>query len=81
MLLLPDLLGYWLTGRRVSEATNSSTTGLLDVHTRQWDWDLVDRVGLPRSLFEEVGAPGDIVGSARSSTKSPLTQASLVARR
>lgn len=28
-LLIPDLIGYWLTGRRVTERTNASTTGLL----------------------------------------------------
>ncbi len=37
MLLIPDLLGYWLTGGRVAEVTNASTTGLLDVHRRTWD--------------------------------------------
>ncbi|MBK6885262.1 MAG: hypothetical protein IPH03_01555 [Tetrasphaera sp.] len=29
-LLIPDLLGYWLTGRAVAERTNASTTGLLE---------------------------------------------------
>ena len=31
MLLIPDLIGYWLSGARVSEITNASTTALLDV--------------------------------------------------
>ncbi|MDO5083042.1 MAG: class II aldolase/adducin family protein [Arachnia propionica] len=63
MLLLPDLIGYLLTGRLVAEATNASTTGLLDPHTRQWDWELIDRLGLPRHLFPEVVPPGSIVGT------------------
>ncbi|MFY9892058.1 MAG: FGGY family carbohydrate kinase, partial [Streptosporangiaceae bacterium] len=36
LLLLPDLLGYWLTGAAGAEVTNASTTQLLDVRTRQW---------------------------------------------
>ena len=30
MLLIPDLVGYWLTGGVAAEETNASTTGLLD---------------------------------------------------
>ena len=37
MLLIPDLLGYWLSGAAVTEMTNASSTGLLDVHRRTWD--------------------------------------------
>lgn len=62
LLLLPDLLGYWLTGRVVVERTNASTTGLLDPRTAQWDWELIDRVGLPRRIFPDVVEPGTVVG-------------------
>ena len=33
--MIPDLLGYWLTGARVAEVTNASTTGLLDTRRRR----------------------------------------------
>ena len=36
MLLLPDLLGFWLTGERLAEETNASTTQLLDARTGEW---------------------------------------------
>lgn len=62
MLLIPDLIGYWLTGRQVAEATNASTTGLLDARTRQWDTRLMDRLGYPRELFAPVVAPGTTIG-------------------
>ena len=39
LLLIPDLLGYWLTGAAGAEVTNASTTGLLDVSSRQWATD------------------------------------------
>lgn len=37
MLMLPDLLGFWLTGVQIGERTNASTTGLLDVTTGSWN--------------------------------------------
>ncbi len=41
LLLLPDLLGYWLSGHVGAESTNASTTGLADVRTGRWAPDLV----------------------------------------
>jgi rhamnulokinase len=65
MLLIPDLLGFWLSGVRVSEVTNASTTGLLDVHRRGWDEELGASLGIPTSLFAPLGAPGDVIGPLR----------------
>ena len=51
MLLIPDLLGYWLSGARFAEVTNASTTSLLDVHRRVWDTELIESLGISASLF------------------------------
>ncbi len=61
-LLVPDLLAYWLTGARVAEVTNASTTGLLDATTRQWATGLLDRLELPRDLLADLVQPGDEIG-------------------
>ena len=62
MLLIPDLVTFWLTGRQVTEVTNASTTGLLDPHSRQWNDALIERLGFPRSLFAPLVRPGDDLG-------------------
>jgi rhamnulokinase len=62
LLLIPDLLCYWLSGRRVAEATNASTTQLLDVHSGRWSESLTSRLGIPGKLFPEVIAPGEVIG-------------------
>ncbi len=62
MLLVPDLLACWLTGAVGAEVTNASTTGLLDAGTREWAWELVDTLGLPRGLFPPLTRPGDRLG-------------------
>lgn len=64
-LLLPDLLAYWLTGRRRTEVTNASTTGLLDARTREWSTELFDRLELPRDLFPPLIQPGETLGPLR----------------
>ncbi|RBM20525.1 rhamnulokinase [Prauserella sp. PE36] len=64
MLLLPDLIGYRLTGEFGAEVTNASTTALLDATTRQWSTELADKVGLPAGLLPPLRQPGEPVGTA-----------------
>ncbi|RZT19092.1 rhamnulokinase [Mycobacterium sp. BK558] len=60
-LLIPDLIGYWLTGRQVTERTNASTTGLLNTDGR-WDSELCQLLGVPSDLFPGVVDPGTPLG-------------------
>ena len=62
LLLVPDLITWWLTGRAVCERTNASTTGLLDVHSRDWDPELLALVGVDSSQLGELVDPGTVVG-------------------
>lgn len=63
LLLLPDLLGYWLTGEIGAERTNASTTGLYDATTGTWAIDLAARIGLPWSILPPLRDAGDRVGT------------------
>ncbi len=65
MLMVPDLIGYWLTGVMAAEETNGSTTGLFDIERRGWATDLLDELGLPRAILRPTGRPGEIVGALR----------------
>jgi rhamnulokinase len=62
LLLIPDLLAYWLTGAIGAEVTNASTTGLLDVTTRTWALGLIERAGIPAGIFPPLRQPGDLIG-------------------
>ncbi|QYN38417.1 rhamnulokinase [Pseudonocardia sp. DSM 110487] len=62
LLLLPDLLAYWLTGSRRAEVTNASTTGLLDVGARRWADDVARRVGVDPALFAPLIEAGERIG-------------------
>lgn len=63
LLLMPDLLAYWLTGERGAEITNASTTQLLDVRRRAWDHELMRRVGVDPGLFASLREPGERIGT------------------
>lgn len=62
LLLLPDLLGYWLTGEMGAERTNASTTQLYDVHTGEWATDLARELELPWSILPPLRDAGSVLG-------------------
>ncbi len=66
LLFVPDLLGYWLTGKAAVERTIASTSQLLDARNGGWAWDVIDALGLPRAIFGEIVAPGTVLGPVRS---------------
>lgn len=70
VVLIPDLIAHWLTGELATEVTNASTTGLLDVNTRSWSRELLDRLGLPHDLFPSLQSPGSVRGRIRSEIAS-----------
>jgi rhamnulokinase len=72
MLMLPDLLGFWLTGEQVVERTNASTTGLLDIASGVWNGTLIDKLGLPRALFPPLTEPGSRIGSLREEVAAEI---------
>ena len=61
-MLIPDLMGYWLTGVAGTELTNASTTQLLDASSRGWSTDLAARLGVDVGLFPPLRQPGSRIG-------------------
>lgn len=58
LLFMPDLFSFFLTGKPNNEYTIASTSELLDARTRDWDYALIDELGLPRHIFGEIVQPG-----------------------
>lgn len=61
-LMIPDYLNYRLTGIMKNEYTNATTTQLINAQTNDWDWELLDMLGLPRKIFGKLSLPKDSVG-------------------
>lgn len=62
LLLIPDLIAYWLTGAQGTEVTNASTTGLLDARTRGWSYEVAEAAGVDLARFAPLRNPGDTIG-------------------
>lgn len=72
LLLIPDLIGFHLTGVKVAERTNASTTGLVAVESGEWDDELVERLGFAPSVFAPLVSPGDSLGGLRADVAADL---------
>ncbi|MEW2392248.1 rhamnulokinase family protein [Streptomyces venezuelae] len=65
VVLIPDLIAYWLTGTLGTELTNASTTQLVDPRTGDWSHEVAGRVGIDLDLFPPLRRPGDPAGLLR----------------
>lgn len=75
-LTMPDLLNYWLTGRKVCEFTNATTTQCYDPRRKAWARPLLQRLALPEHIFPEIVPPGTELGELRA----PLVEETGLAR-
>lgn len=65
LLLLPDLLAYWLSGEIAAERTIASTTQLFDPRSGDWATEMLARLGIPSLLFPAIQPPGTLRGGLR----------------
>lgn len=68
-LMLPDYFQFLLTGRKVSEYTNATSTRLVSPHTKQWDMELIQRLGYPQEMFLPLQMPGTQTGTLTEEIK------------
>lgn len=61
-LMIPDYFNYRLTNQFTCEYTNASTTQLLDVSKKDWDYELLEMLELPTTIFPKINQPGYILG-------------------
>lgn len=62
-LMLPDYFQFLLTGNKVSEYTNATSTQLVDAKTNEWDMALIEKLGYPKEMFLPLSQPGILVGN------------------
>ena len=62
LLMMPDLLNYWLTGRKVCEFTEATTTQFYDPREKGWSRALFQKLGLPERILAEIVPPGTVLG-------------------
>ncbi len=65
LLMMPDLLNFWLTGVKVTEWSNATSTQLADPNNHAWADDLIETFGLPRAIFTDIAPAGTLLGGLR----------------
>ena len=62
LLHVPDYFHYLLTGQKTCEYTEATTGNLVNAQTKDWDYEVIDRLGYPRRIFQKLIMPGTSVG-------------------
>ncbi len=65
LLMIPDYFHFLLTGRAVTEYTNATTTQLVNAQSKEWDEELIRRLGYSVSIFQQIRTPGTVLGSLK----------------
>ncbi|MCD8369544.1 MAG: rhamnulokinase, partial [Clostridiales bacterium] len=62
-LMIPDYFHFLLTGVKKQEYTNATSTNLVNARQKEWDYELISRLGFPTEWFGELSMPGTVAGS------------------
>ncbi len=77
LLFIPDLFHYWMTGIKVNEYTDASTSQMIDPGTRTWARDLIRAFGIPEKILGTLVQPGTLLGPLRPSVAAEAGVASI----
>jgi sugar (pentulose or hexulose) kinase len=78
LVMVPDLINYWLTGQVAAEFTEATTSQIFDARKGQWSQDIISAMGFPAHIFPEVIYPGTVLGPLRPCLKRELACEPLV---
>ena len=62
MLHVPDYFHFLLTGQKTCEYTEATTGQMVNAETKDWDYEIIDKLGYPRRIFQKLIMPGTVVG-------------------
>ncbi|MCR5589925.1 MAG: rhamnulokinase [Lachnospiraceae bacterium] len=72
LLMVPDYFHFLLSGKKVSEYTEATTTQLMDPYKRCWDRELIRKLGFPEKIFQEICMPGTVLGGLTEEIRSKV---------
>ena len=72
LLHVPDYFHYLLTGKKTCEYTEATTGQLVNAETKDWDYELIDKLGYPRKMFQKLIMPGTSVGHFTEEVKAEV---------
>ena len=72
LLMVPEYLNFVLTGKMANEYTNATTGNLVNARAKDWDWEVIDKLGLPRRIFGKLEMPGTPLGGLTSAVQAEV---------
>lgn len=69
MLMIPDYFHYRLCGNKVQEYSEATTSQLVNPVSRNWDTELIEKLGYPKEMFQKIDMPGTAIGSLTEEIK------------
>ena len=72
MLLMPDYFHYMLSGVAATEYTEATTGQLVSPQTKDWDMELIERLGYPKRIFQRMVTPGTVLGDLTAEVQAEV---------
>ena len=63
MLMIPDYFHFKLSGKKVQEYSEATTSQLINPVTKDWDYELIEMLGYPKQIFQKIKKPGTVLGN------------------
>lgn len=72
LLMIPDYFHYLLTGKAAEEYTNATTGQLVSPVTKDWDMELIEKLGYPKKIFRKLSLPGTVLGELTAEVQAEV---------
>jgi len=72
LLMIPDLINYWLTGKATAEYSDATTSQIIDARQGGWSIEIIQAMDFPEHIFPEIVNPGTILGPLRPCLEEEL---------
>lgn len=72
LLMIPDYFHFLLTGKKATEYTNATTGQLVNPVTKDWDMEMITKLGYPAEIFQKLSLPGTILGELTNEVASQV---------
>lgn len=72
LLMIPDYFHYLLTGKAAEEYTNATTGQLVSPVTKDWDMEMIEKLGYPKKIFQKLSLPGTVLGDLNEEVQAEI---------
>ncbi len=70
LLMMPDYFHFLLSGKKACEYSDATTSALIDPKTKDWDYDLIEKLGFEKKIFQKISMPGTCIGDLKEEVRN-----------